>query len=90
MSLEAQPLAMNFTWIVGGRDQTTLNPLGWKVLDLDLSLSGPADVFSSQEHFTGEVHQRIVFPGDHFFIFDSPLVDERIADECFNSAIRFL
>jgi hypothetical protein len=40
-----------------------------------------------QKYFS-KMHQRIVFPGDHFFIFKSDAVDRDIAEAALQAVIR--
>lgn len=40
------------------------------------------------QRFTSGQYQRMVFPGDHFFVFQSPEDDQDVADECVNVVRR--
>ncbi len=63
----------NFTWITGASDPSTKD-----------SVVGWKNLVS-----TSFSYQHIVYPGDHFFIFNNDKKDKSIAEECIRCITRF-
>lgn len=87
-------LDSHFTWIVGNIDPTTTVTTAWEVRHVIMHLICHILIiiimiynYELQKYFS-RTHQRVVFPGDHFFIFKQDDIDRDIAQAALQAIFR--